>query len=315
MGIAFFVSSGAFLGWSLGANDASNAFGIAVTTRVIKFSTAVVLCAIFVIIGALVNGHAGINNVGDYAFSSGIQTAMGAFLVMLSAGLIVTLMTVLGMPVSTSQCVIGSIMGWGFAHGMVDFGRTSSFVSAWVLTPILAMGICFILCKLAGAILSRYSPRVWVFDNLVRVGYYAAGIFSAYSLGASNVANVTGIYVGGIGLLDPFWGVLVGGVAIAAGVLTYSKKVMFTVGTKITELSPLTGVLVVLSSATAVYLYALVGIPVSTSQGIVGAVIGAGLVKGIITVNFKIVRNIFVAWFGTPSLAGLLTWCLAKAYM
>ena len=314
MGPTFFVSSGAFLGWSLGANDASNAFGVAVATRVIKFGIAVTLCAIFVIIGALADGHAGIHNLGDYAFSSGVRSGIAAFLVMLSAGLTATLMTVISMPISTSQCVIGSIIGWGLAYGMADFSKTVKFVNAWVLTPIGAMIVCFVLCYLARKFLPGRVMRLWLFEHIVRVGYYVAGIFSAYSLGANNVANVTGIYVGAIGILEPFWAVLIGGISIAAGVLTYSKKVMFTVGSRITELSPLTGVLAILSASIAVYFYAIVGIPVSTSQAVVGAVIGAGLANGASTVNFAMVRNIFIAWFGTPAIAGTITWGMAMSY-
>jgi len=313
MPLAFFVSSGLFLGWSLGANHASNAFGIAVATRVIKFSTAVIICAIFVIIGSIVDGYAGIGNLSNFSFSNGIRSAMGAFLVLFSAGLTVTIMTVLSFPVSTSQCVIGSILGWGFGCGMADFSMITKFVAAWVFTPIGAMAVGFLLCKGVEFLLSRYSPPLLMFDYIVRAGYYIAGIFSAYSLGANAVANATGIYVG-VGLLEPFPAALLGGISIAVGALTYSKKVMFTIGEGITELSPLTGVLVVLSSALAVYFYALVGIPVSTSQAVVGAVIGAGLARGTNTVHLKMVRNILIAWFCTPTLAGMLTWGMALAY-
>jgi PiT family inorganic phosphate transporter len=285
-----------------------------VVTRVIRFSTAVTLCAIFVIIGALVNGEAGIENIGDYAFRSGVRTGLAAFLVMFSAGLTITLMTVLAMPISTSQCVIGSIIGWGLAYGMADLSATAKFVNAWVLTPIGALIICFILCKLTDRFLTGRIQKLWLLDYLVRGGYYVAGIFSAYSLGANNVANATGIYVGGIGIMEPFWAALLGGVSIAVGVITYSKKVMFTMGARITDLSPLTGVLALLASSVAVYFYAIVGIPVSTSQALVGAIIGAGLVKGVSSVNLAMVRNIFIAWFGTPAIAGALTWGMAMIY-
>jgi PiT family inorganic phosphate transporter len=313
MPLAFFVSSGAFLGWSLGANHASNAFGIAVVTRVIKYRTAVIICAVFAVIGAIVDGYAGIGNLGNFSFNNGVRSALGAFLVLFSAGLTITLMTVLSFPVSASQCVIGSILGWGLAYGMADFSGTTKFVSAWVLTPIGAMIVGFLLCKTVELFLSRRAPSVWVFDYIVRAGYYIAGMFSSYALGANSVANATGIYTGGIGLLDPFMAALVGGIGIAAGALTYSKKVMFTIGEGITALSPLTGVLVVLSSALAVYFYAIVGIPVSTSQAVVGAVVGAGLARGVNTLNIKMVRNILIAWFCTPTMAGLLSFCMALA--
>ncbi len=305
------VLSGGVLGWSLGANDAANVFGTAVTTRVIKYSIAVVLTAIFVLIGALVNGSAGIENLSDYAFQSGVSTARSAFLVMLAAGATVTAMTILTLPVSTSQCVIGSIIGWGIAHDVVDFSRTSGFVSAWVITPLGAGIICFILCWVAQKYVYKKISKLAAYDIVIKIGFYASGIFSAYSLGANNVANVTAVYAGNLGILSNTSAELVGGITIALGALTFSKRVMFTVGSKITDLSPLLGFLVTFSCALTVYLYALVGIPVSSSQAVVGAVIGAGLINGVSNVDFNVLRNIFVAWFGTPTIAGLLSFSLA----
>ena len=84
------ITSGGFLGWSLGANDAANVFGTAVTTRVVKYSTAIVLTSVFVILGALANGSAGIHNLSSYAYASRVDTALAAFLVMLAAGATVT---------------------------------------------------------------------------------------------------------------------------------------------------------------------------------------------------------------------------------
>lgn len=314
MELVFYITSGVFLGWFLGTQDAANVFGTAVATRVVKYRTAIILTAIFVIIGAFFNGEAGIANVSDYAYESGVQTGMAAFLVMLSAALMCTVMTFLKLTVSTSQCVIGSILGWGAAYGLADFSRTSTFLSAWIITPLGALAVCFILCKLAEKFISGRIQGLVAFDNAVKVTYYAAGILSAYSLGANNVANATGIYAGKLGLLSPTAAVLIGGCAIALGVLTYSKRVMQTVGSRITELSPLTGALVVLACAITVFIYALIGIPVSQSQAVVGAIIGAGLAKGSGQVNFKILRNIFVAWFGTPTLAALFTFLLALLY-
>ena len=314
MDIIFYVASGAFLGWSLGTQDAANVFGTAVATRVVKYKTAIILTAIFVVIGAYFNGEAGIGNISNYAYQSGVNDAMAAFLVMLSSAVVCTIMTILKMSVSTSQCVIGSILGWGFATGNADLSRTTTFFSAWVITPVGALIVCFILCKLAEKFVSDKVQGVVAFDSAIKITYYVAGILSAYSLGANNVANATGIYAGSLGLLTPQIALIVGGLAIALGVLTFSKRVMQTVGGRITSLSPLTGALVVLACAITVFIYALIGIPVSQSQAVIGAIIGAGLVKGYRNVDFKILRRIFIAWFVTPTLAAGATCLMALAY-
>src|SRR5690554_7765226 len=105
----FYISSGLFLGWSLGANDAANLFGTAVGARMVKFSTAAIVASLFVIIGAVVSGSGAsetLNELGE------ITTMAGAFIVALAAAFTVFWMTRLGLPVSTSQAIVGGIIGW-----------------------------------------------------------------------------------------------------------------------------------------------------------------------------------------------------------
>ncbi len=308
------VLSGGLLGWSLGSNDAANVFGTAVTTRVIKYKTAVILTAIFVVIGSLVNGGGGIENLSEYAFLSEVTTPQSAFLSMLAAGITVTTMTVLSLPVSTSQCVIGSIVGWGLSFGVVDFSETTEFISAWIITPLGACCICFLLSFISQKVIQKKISGIVMYDIIIKIGFIVSGIFAAYSLGANNVANVTAVYSGTIGILSKEAACLIGGITIALGVLTFSKRVMYTVGVKITELSPLLGFIVTLSAAIAVYIYAIVGIPVSSSQAIVGAVFGAGLTNGVKNINFNVLRNIFIAWFGTPTIAGILSFVFGVVF-
>lgn len=227
---------------------------------------------------------------------------------MLAAALTVTIMTYLRLPVSTSQAVIGSIMGGGLLLGKTDFSYSVKFLSAWVVTPLGALIISFIIYKLIESLVEPRINNLVVYDIIIKIGFfYAAGIFAAYSLGANNVANVTSIYAGQLNLITTQQAVLIGGISIAIGVLTFSKRVMFTVGKGLVPLSPMSGFVSVLAAAITVYIYARIGIPVSTSQAIVGAVIGIGLVKGAKSVNSKTLLNILFAWFGTPTVAGIVS--------
>ena len=102
------VLSGVFLGWSLGSNDASNVFGTAVASRMVRFWTAAILCSIFVILGAMLEGGAGMET---YAGLLGNQTSPNlAFAVGFSAAVTVTMMSFLALPVSTSQAVVGAMV-------------------------------------------------------------------------------------------------------------------------------------------------------------------------------------------------------------
>ena len=112
--ILFFLSSGLFLGWSLGANDAANVFGSAVGTKMISFKKAAIIAGIFVIIGAVVQG-AGTSHTLDSL--GNINALAGSFTVALSAAITVFFMTKLSLPVSTSQAIVGAIIGWNFFTG------------------------------------------------------------------------------------------------------------------------------------------------------------------------------------------------------
>ncbi len=305
------VLAGAFLGWGLGANDSANIFGTAVYSKVIKYSTAIILTSIFVVLGALADGDKGIEKISDYAFAGGITTATGAFMVMMAAALTVMVMTILKLPVSTSQAVIGAIIGGGVLSGEANFAAGTKFFGAWVLTPLGGLIIAFIIYKIVVVFFEDKLNDFRFYEIFVKVGYIGAGIFGAYSLGANNVANVTGIFAGELQILTTQQAVLIGGISIAIGALTYSKPVMSTVGERIVPMTPIAGFIVVVSASITIYIYARIGIPVSTSQAVIGAIIGIGLNAGVDTINIKMLRNIMVGWLLTPTVAGLLSIALS----
>ena len=107
--VLIFLSSGLFLGWALGANDAANVFGTAVGSRMVRFSTAAIICSIFVILGAVISGAGATETLGKLG---AINTLPGSFMAALAAATAVYLMTKFGLPVSTSQAIVGAIIGW-----------------------------------------------------------------------------------------------------------------------------------------------------------------------------------------------------------
>jgi len=301
------ILSGCLLGWALGGNDSANCFATAVSTKVVKYSRAIIIIAIFTVLGAVLEGEKGVYKLSDFAYTSGVTSSVIAFLVMLGAALTVIVMTLLKFPVSTSQAVIGAILGVGLLTDKADFKYAFTFFSAWVFTPLGGMLIGYILYKFTEEFIEKKFSTIYLFDVFIRIGYIVAGAFSAYSLGANNVANVTSIYSGKLNLITPNEAVWIGGISIALGSLTFSKQVMMTVGNKLTILSPTAGFIAIISSAIVVYIYAQIGIPVSSSQAIVGSIIGIGLVKGARYVNFKMLKNILLAWIATPTVAALIT--------
>lgn len=305
----FRLLSGAYLGWGLGANDAANIFGTGVASGVIRYRTAVILTAIFVLIGALLEGSRGIETYGKLA-EVDINTA---FIATLSAAITINVLTLFALPVSTSQAIVGSIIAVGVVSGGVSSRIMIKVLLSWVFTPIGAAVISYGLYRVFGWSLEGRIKNVRVWSLVMKVGFYAAGIYGAYTLGANNVANSTGVFVKA-GLLSPTMATLIGGLSIGLGVLTFSKRVMMTVGKRITEMSDLAALVAVLGQAVTVHIFTWVGVPVSTSQAIVGAVLGVGLVKSSRAVNIKVLGNIGFGWISTPTSSFIITFILLRIY-
>jgi inorganic phosphate transporter, PiT family len=139
----------------------------------------------------------------------------------------------------------------------------------------------------------------------------------AFAHGSNDVANAVGPLAAIVGIINsggevvqksimPPWILLLGGAGIVLGLITLGFKVMKTVGTRITELTPTRGFAAELSAATTVVLASSIGIPVSTTHTLVGAVLGVGMARGISAINLRVVGNIFLSWLVTlPAGAGL----------
>ena len=303
------ILGGIFLGWGLGSNDAANLFGTGVAAKVVRYRTAVVLIAIFVVIGALAEGHKSMDTVG--AMSN--MTPSTALIATFSAGLCVAFFSYISLPVSASQAIMGAVLGIGLISGIPNLAALYKVALCWVLTPIGAAMFSMLFYPLFGRLFKRALSDLRRRNNLIKTVLVLAGCYGAYSLGSNNVANVTGVYVGA-GMLTSFQAALIGSLSIALGVLTYSRKVMDTIGKGITELDGFSAFIATLSGAFTVHLFTQVGVPVSTSQAIVGAVTGVGILKSMRTVKRRVLVDIFLGWIGTPLISGLAAHGLMRLY-
>ena len=329
--LLIFLSSGLFLGWSLGANDAANVFGTAVGTKMVRFKTAAIICGIFVILGAVIGGAGAAHTLGKLG---SVNAIAGSFMAAFSAGITVFWMTKLKVPVSTSQAVVGAIIGWNFfTASATDYSSLTKIVLTWVLCPVLAAFFAVILFAGLRAFLNRAKIHLLELDWYTRAGLIIAGAFGSYSLGANNIANVMGVFVPVAPFNDlSIFGLftlsgtqqlfLLGGIAIAVGVYTYSRKVMETVGGSLMKLSPEAALIVVLAQAIVLFLFSSEGlenwllsnglpaiplVPVSSSQAVIGAVIGIGLLKGGRRIRYRVLGGIASGWVTTPVIAGIIT--------
>ncbi len=298
----FRLISGVYLGWGLGANDAANIFGTGVASGAVKYRTAVILTAVFVLIGAYLEGSRGIETYGKLA-DVNMNTA---FIASLAAAITINVLTLFALPVSTSQAIVGSIIALGVMGGGLSVKILIKIILSWILTPIGAAFISYTLYRVFGWMLEGRIKNVRVWSLIMKIGLLSAGIYGSYTLGANNVANSTGVFVKA-GIITPAAAVIIGGLSIGLGVMTFSKRVMMTVGRKITNLSDFAALMAVLGQDITVHIFTWVGVPVSTSQAIVGAVMGVGFVKSSKAINFKILGSICLGWLGTPAISFIIT--------
>jgi phosphate/sulfate permease len=327
--IILFLTSGLLLGWSLGANDAANIFGSAVGSKMVSFRKAAIIASVFVISGAVIQGAGVTDTLGKLGAVNAIG---GSFTVALAAAITVYLMTKFAIPVSTTQAIVGAIIGWNlFTGNSTDNKTLTQILSTWVTGPVLGAAFAVLLYIFLKAIKKNSSIHLVRFESYIRTGLIIVGAFGAYSLGANNIANVMGVFIPAFNLQELNLGLftlssaqqlfLLGGLAIAAGILTYSKKVMETVGNNIMELSSEAALVAVLAQALVLFIFSsswlstafvkmglppIPMVPVSSSQVIIGCIIGIGLYKGARNINFRILAEIAAGWIVTPIFSGIL---------
>ncbi len=327
--IILFLASGLFLGWSLGANDAANVFGSAVGSRMVSFRKAAIIASVFVILGSVVQGAGASQTLGKLG---SVNALGGSFTVALAAAITVYSMTKFALPVSTTQAIVGAIIGWNlFTGNHTDSRALTQIVSTWISGPVIGALFAILLYIILKTVKKSLNLHLIRFESFIRTGLIIVGAFGAYSLGANNIANVMGVFIPAFNLQELDLRLftltsaqqlfLLGGLAIAAGILTYSNRVMEVVGGNIVELSSEAALVVVLSQALVLFIFSstwlssffekmglppIPMVPVSSTQVIIGSVIGIGLYKGARNINFRILGEIGIGWIITPLVSGIL---------
>jgi PiT family inorganic phosphate transporter len=293
------------LGWALGANDAANVFGPAIACRALRYAVGVATAAVCVLLGAALGGGGPIGTIGGLS----PQTQASALLVTLSAGLAMTLLLLLRLPASSSQAVVGAVVGVALGRGVaLDTPVLVRVAVGWVLTPIAAAGAALVAyVALAAVLRRRRPPSLLRLDVLLRLALLGAGAWASYALGANNAGNVTGVFVGS-GLLTPHQAAILAGASIGVGMLTFGQRMMELVGRDLVQLEPATALLAMLAQAFTVHVFAVLGVPVSTSQALAGGALGIGVAKGVRTIGLRTLMQILSGWVATPLGAGLLGW-------
>jgi inorganic phosphate transporter, PiT family len=307
--VVFIVFAGLYVGWNIGANDSANCIGASVGAGLVRYRTGIILVSVFVVAGALTGGDGVIKTLGKGIVTDTLAP-LGVVVALICGGLFVTAATFFKVPVSTSQGVVGGVAGVGMAAGLnVDFSKVLTIVECWILCPILSMIFSYAIYKVCRLVLSKVKNKTRA-DRVLTYLVLGSACYAAFALGANNLGNAIGPIVVlegvesfiSIGVLT-----ILGALSIAVGALTFGRGVAETVGKSITRLNLQGAFAAQMASAFGLHLFSMFGIPVSTSQTIVGAVLGVGLVHGARSVSRRKLVEIVIGWVLTPTMAGLVS--------
>jgi PiT family inorganic phosphate transporter len=297
-----------------GLHDAANSIATVVSTRVLAPQYAVFWAAFFNFIAFLVFGLHVADTVGTGIVSAGIVDDQVVFGALMGAIFWNVTTWILGLPSSSSHALIGGLVGAGVTKAglsAIVWGGLIPTMAAIVLSPALGFFLALLLVLAASWIFLRATP--FAVDRTFRVLQFVSA--SLYSLGhGGNDAQKT---MGIIAVLlyshhemegsfhVPLWVVLACQAAMALGTLTGGWRIVHTMGSKITRLSPMQGFCAESGGAITLFLATFLGIPVSTTHTITGAIVGVGAARRVSAVRWNIARSIVVAWVITMPMAGL----------
>jgi PiT family inorganic phosphate transporter len=298
------LAAGSYVGWNIGANDTANCIGTTVGCGLLPFRRAAILVAVFAVLGGLLQGHHVMDTIGKGIVKDELNI-LAVFVALICSGIFVTLATFYRIPTSTSQSIVGGVMGIGLAlDANIDYAKLIRIAESWVICPLLVMVLAFALYHLLTRLLHRIVSRNILVQNAIGWLAILSGCYVAYSMGANNAGNAVGP-IANLGIIHPTVLLAIGGVAIAVGAITYGRRVADTVGKGITPLDIPGAFVAQIAAAFGMHLFSIFGIPVSTSSAIVGAVVGVGLVKGARSISQKTIWTILIGWVLTPFLAAL----------
>src|SRR5688572_51337 len=297
-----------------GFHDAANSIATVVSTRVLTPGKAVVWAAFFNFIAAFTFGTAVAKTVGSGLVDISVVTFAVIFAGLMGAIIWDLITWYYGLPTSSSHALIGGYAGaaitkagWG-AILLAGWTKTLIFI---VLAPLIGMSLGFLLMVIILWVFSRTSPgRVdkW-FRRLQLVSA------AAYSLGhgGNDAQKTMGIIAGALfagGYIPAFridlWVILAAHAAIALGTLSGGWRIIHTMGSRITKLQPVGGFAAETAGAISLFTATHLGVPVSTTHTITGAIIGVGSIRRLSAVRWGIAGRIVWAWILTIPASGLI---------
>jgi PiT family inorganic phosphate transporter len=298
-----------------GMNDAANSIATVVSTRVLRPQYAVAWAAFFNFIAFLVFGLHVAETVGRGIVEADIITARVIFAALGGAIVWQIVTNRLGIPSSSSHALIGGLVGAGIAKAgtaAVVWSGVLKTVAGIVLAPGMGCVTALFLMLLVSWIFVRYTP--FAVDRFFRRAQFVSASLYALGHGGNDAQKTMGIiavllYSQGYMGTDfhvPFWVVLSCQFAMALGTLAGGWRIVKTMGSKITRLTPMQGCCAETGGSIMLFVATELGIPVSTTHTITGCIIGVGTAKKVSAVRWSVAKEIVTAWIITIPASGLI---------
>ena len=304
-----------------GLHDAANSIATIVSTRVLSPQYAVAWAAFFNFIAFLFFGLHVANTLGTGIISASVVDPHVVFGALMGAILWNLITWGLGIPSSSSHALVGGLVGAGIAKagtGAIVWQGLLPTTAAIVMSPLIGFLLAILLVLLLSWILMRWTPYA-VDRRFQQLQFVSASLYSL-GHGGNDAQKTMGIiavllysqgYLGGE-FYVPFWVVISCQLAMALGTLFGGWRIVKTMGSKITRLTPMQGFCAETGGAITLFAATWLGIPVSTTHTITGAIIGVGAARRVSAVRWSVANNIVVAWVVTipasAAIAALAYW-------
>jgi len=287
-----------------GFHDAANSIATIVATRVLTPGQAVVWAATFNFLAAFGFGTAVAKTVGSGMIDLDIVTNAVIFSGLVGAIVWDLITWYVGLPTSSSHALVGGYAGAGIAKAgfgaLIASGWTKTLIFI-VLAPLMGMGLGLLLSVITLWMFRGFSP-LRVDKWFRRLQLVSAALYSL-GHGTNDAQKTMGIIAGVLftaGYLTtfdiPFWVIMAAHIAIALGTLSGGWRIVHTMGSRITKLQPFGGFAAETAGAITLFTASGLGIPVSTTHTITGAIVGVGSVRRLSAVRWGVARRIVWAW-------------------
>ncbi len=299
-----------------GMNDAANSIATIVSTRVLTPMQAVVWAAAFNFLAAFIFGVSVATTIGKGIVDVSIVNNIVIFSGLIGAIILSASCTHFGLPISVSHAIIGGYGGAGIAkagfHALVLSGFSKVIIFIF-LAPILGFIISLFFSIGTMWLVRNRSPRG--VDKYFRKLQLVSSALFSLSHGSNDAQKTIGIIAivlftnGMLGnsFYVPFWVIILSYTVIALGTMIGGWKVIKTLGMRVTKLTPFGGFSAETSAGITIIFASLLGIPVSTTHTITGAIIGVGSMKSFSAVRWGVARNILWAWVLTIPLSAIFS--------